>query len=257
MKELDRPDWGKTSASPKDERFLSGPRSRFEELRRVFGIASEFFRGFRTFHFLGPCVTIFGSARFQPDNRYYEAARLTAQKLATHGLTIMTGGGPGIMEAANRGAKEANGTSVGCNIRLPKEQHPNRYLDYWMEFEHFFVRKVMLLKYSHAFVAFPGGFGTLDEIFETATLIQTGKITGFPLILFGIDYWKPLVSFIEHTLEQTQTVSPSDRKILQLTDSIEEVERIIDEWTSEATRLRAKRPLRRRWWLFERQKAKL
>lgn len=244
--------WGKRAASPREQQFLEGPRSRIQELIRVAGIATEFIKGFRTFHFLGPCVTVFGSARFTEEHPFYQEAQRLASRLAIYDLTVMTGGGPGIMEAANRGAREAGGISVGCNIQLPKEQEPNPYLDYWVEFEHFFVRKVMLLKYSCAFVAFPGGFGTLDEVFETATLIQTNKIIDFPLILFGSDYWKPLTSFIEDTLLASGTISSEDRSILHITDSVEDVASIIQAWTRPAIEEYVRRKAKRRWWLLER-----
>src|SRR5262245_21448532 len=167
--------WGH-GASPEVRRFLQGPQARRSELFRAIRIFIEFIRGFRALHFVGPCVTVFGSARFKEDHPYYALGREVGRALARAGFTVMTGGGPGIMEAANRGAKDVGGRSVGCNIELPEEQRPNPYLDRWITFRHFFVRKVMLVKYSYAFVALPGGFGTLDEIFETATLVQTGKI---------------------------------------------------------------------------------
>ena len=154
--------------------FLSGPGKRVSELVRAGRIFTEFLRGFRRLHFVGPCVTVFGSARFPEDHVYYRLAREVGAQLAHAGFTVMTGGGPGVMEAANRGAQEAGGRSIGCNIELPCEQEPNPYLDEWVEFDHFFVRKVMLVKYSYAFVVMPGGFGTMDEIFETLTLVQTG-----------------------------------------------------------------------------------
>ena len=160
---------------------------------------------------------------------HYAKAREIGAGLARAGFTVMTGGGPGIMEAANRGAREAGGRSVGCNIRLPKEQQPNAYLDEWITFRHFFVRKVMLVKYSYAFVALPGGFGTLDEIFETATLIQTGKIEEFPLVLVGVEFWRPLLEFIQDRLVVNATVSPEDPSGLLLTDSTEEVVESIRE----------------------------
>ncbi|HEY1270011.1 MAG TPA: TIGR00730 family Rossman fold protein, partial [Candidatus Binatia bacterium] len=172
--------WGKTPGADEERRFLYGPQERSRELVRAIKIFCEFMRGFRTLHFVGPCVTVFGSARFRDDHEYYRMARDVGARLARAGFTVMTGGGPGIMEAANRGAKEAGGRSIGCNIELPEEQKPNPYLDKWITFRHFYVRKVMLVKYSYAFVALPGGFGTLDEIFETAVLIQTGKIKEFP-----------------------------------------------------------------------------
>src|SRR5262249_45288353 len=177
--------WEGGTPHPEMVRFLQGPPKRGHELIRAVRIFFEFMRGFRSLHFLGPCVTVFGSARFKDGHPYYELGRTVGAGLARAGFTVMTGGGPGIMEAANRGAKDAGGFSVGCNIELPQEQRPNPYLDRWITFRHFFVRKVMLVKYSYAFVALPGGFGTLDEVFETATLIQTRKIQEFPLVLMG------------------------------------------------------------------------
>ena len=169
-------------------------------------------RGFRKLHFVGPCVTVFGSARFTAEHHYYVLAREVGQRLARAGFTVMTGGGPGIMEAANRGAKEAGGYSVGCNIELPQEQKPNPYLDRWVTFRHFFVRKLMLVKYSYAFIAMPGGFGTLDEIFETATLIQTHKIKDFPLVLVGKEYWQPLLDFLRGRLVEAKTIDRDRRR---------------------------------------------
>jgi len=179
----------------------------------------EFIRGFRALHFLGPCVTVFGSARFPEDHPHYRLGREIGARLAQAGFTVMTGGGPGIMEAANRGAKEAGGRSVGCNITLPHEQKPNAYLDHWVTFDHFFVRKVMLVKYSYAFIALPGGFGTLDEIFEAATLIQTGKIQDFPLVLVGREFWRPLLEFMENGLLRAGTIGPTDAERIRVTDS--------------------------------------
>ncbi|HEV8150078.1 MAG TPA: TIGR00730 family Rossman fold protein [Gemmatimonadales bacterium] len=215
---------------PKDRHnaaFLSGPRARLDELARVFRIAGEFIRGFRRFHFVGPCVTVFGSARFREDHPYYSLAREIGRRLARAGATVMTGGGPGIMEAANRGAKEAGGYSIGCNIRLPVEQRPNQYLDRWITFRYFFVRKVLLVKYSYAFVIMPGGFGTLDELFEAVTLIQTRKIESFPLILVGSEYWKPLLDFVQGTLVRAGTIAPEDLHLLTPTDSPEVVEGMV------------------------------
>src|SRR6185369_6758309 len=189
--------WGKAPPVPEIRQFLQGPQKRGFELRRAVSIFFEILRGFRKLHFLGPCVTVFGSARFTAEHQYYVLAREVGQRLARAGFTVMTGGGPGIMEAANRGAKEAGGYSVGCNIELPKEQRPNAYLDRWVTFPDFFVRKLMLVKYSYAFIALPGGFGTLDEIFETATLIQTGKIQNFPIVVMGTDYWRELTNLLE------------------------------------------------------------
>src|SRR5271166_4695116 len=175
-----RTEWGKTSAVREEERFLRGPQPRGFELLRAARIFLELLRGFRALHFVGPCVTVFGSARFAPEQPYYQLAREVGARLARAGFTVMTGGGPGIMEAANRGAKDAGGYSVGCNIELAHEQQPNPYLDRWITFRHFAIRKMMLVKYSYAFIALPGGFGTLDEVFETSTLIQTEKIQDFP-----------------------------------------------------------------------------
>jgi uncharacterized protein (TIGR00730 family) len=193
-------DWEHQAHHPEEQKFLQGPQKRGSELWRACRIFFELIRGFRNFHFLGPCVTVFGSARFKEDHRYYHMGRELGARIARAGFTVMTGGGPGIMEAANRGARDVKGRSVGCNIELPAEQKPNAYLDRWITFRYFFVRKLMLVKYSYAFVALPGGFGTLDEIFETATLIQTRKILDFPLVLMGRDYWQPLLDFMESRL---------------------------------------------------------
>lgn len=198
--------------------LLAGPRSRLSEARRVARIAAEFIRGFRHLHFLGPCVTVFGSARFDQEHPSYDLARQVGRALAEAGLVTMTGGGPGVMEAANRGAREAGGLSVGCNIRLPHEQAPNPYLDRFVEFRYFFVRKVMLVKYSSAFIVLPGGFGTMDELFEALTLVQTRKIDSFPIVLMGTDYWAPLLSFLRDTLVGQGTVSAGDLELLTVTD---------------------------------------
>lgn len=188
------------------------------DLQRLSRIMVEFMRGFHTFRNLGPCVTFFGSARFHEDHPYYQQARRTAQLVSQAGFTVMTGGGPGIMEAANRGARDMHKPSVGCNITLPTEQKPNPYLDRFVEFNHFYVRKVMLLRYSCAFVVYPGGFGTLDEVFETITLIQTKKINNFPIIMMGVDFWQPLKSFVFDTLLENRTISPKDLQLVSFTD---------------------------------------
>jgi len=196
---------------------------------------------------------VFGSARFKEDHPYYAQAREVGRQLADAGFTVMTGGGPGIMEAANRGAKDAGGRSVGCNIELPKEQKPNPYLDTWVTFNHFFVRKVMLVKYSYAFVAMPGGFGTLDEIFETATLIQTGKIKDFPVVLIGVDYWSPLIAFMRSTLLANHTIGAKDLDELVVTDSIEMAVASIRESATRKFGLKERTErVQRRWWLGER-----
>ncbi len=205
--------WGKAPAAPEVVKFLQGPQPRGFELARALRIFFELLRGFRSLHFVGPCVTVFGSARFArgPSATTRSRAR-SAPAWPGPGFTVMTGGGPGIMEAANRGAKEAGGRSVGCNIELPQEQKPNAYLDRWVTFRHFFVRKLMLVKYSYAFIALPGGFGTLDEIFETATLIQTGKIQDFPLVLMGREYWQPLIDFFRDRLVAEGTIAHEDAR---------------------------------------------
>lgn len=221
------PEWGKAARHRDEQRFLEGPKRRLEELRRVLRILAEFIHGFRALHRLPPSVTVFGSARFGESHPHYALARRIGAKIAEAGFTVMTGGGPGIMEAANRGARDAGGGSVGCNIQLPREQRPNPYLDRWITFRYFFVRKVMLVKYSVAFVALPGGFGTLDEIFETSTLIQTGKIRDFPVVLVGVEFWRPLLEYLEGTLVRAGTIDPADLARFVLTDDPEEVVRHI------------------------------
>jgi uncharacterized protein (TIGR00730 family) len=206
--------------------FLEGPHSRRSELNFSIRVFVEFIRGFRTLHFAGPCVTVFGSARFGEDHPYYELTRELGRRLAELGFTVMTGGGPGLMEAANRGAHEVGGRSVGCNIKLPREQKPNRYLDRWVLFEHFFVRKVLLIKYSYAFVIMPGGFGTLDELFETLTLIQSGKIHDFPVIVIGREYWSEIRQFMRKMVE-AGTVSQKDMDMICFTNSVDQAMDII------------------------------
>ncbi len=222
-------EWGKRTRDVEEQGFLEGPQRREIEFLRALRIFAECIRGFRALHFVGPCVTVFGSARFDESHRYYEMARGVGRELAKAGFTVMTGGGPGIMEAANRGAKEANGRSVGCNIILPQEQEPNPYLDKWVEFRYFFVRKLMLVKYSYAFIALPGGFGTMDEIFETATLVQTQKIHDFPLVLMGVDYWRPLMEFLREKMLVEKTIDPDDVNRFVLTDSPEEAAAMVRE----------------------------
>jgi uncharacterized protein (TIGR00730 family) len=222
----------------KEERyFLEGPQPRQTELRFILKILWEFIRGFRALHFVGPCVTVFGSARFKEDHPYYEQARAVGQALTGLGFTVMTGGGPGIMEAANRGAKEADGISVGCNIQLPFEQAPNPYLDRWVTIRYFFVRKVILLKYSYAFVVMPGGIGTMDELFEALTLIQTKMVKDFPVVLMGKDYWLPMMEFLEKMVTE-KTISPTDLNLLLLTDSVDEAMAHIQKYAVEKFGLR-------------------
>jgi uncharacterized protein (TIGR00730 family) len=204
-----------------DAKALEGPKSRWKEFVFTLQVMREFIKGFRAFHFLPPCVTVFGSARFAGEHDYYQKARRMGAGISELGYTVMTGGGPGIMEAANRGAKEAGGLSVGCNIILPQEQGHNAYMDHFITFHYFFVRKVIMFKYSYAFVIFPGGMGTMDEMFEALTLIQTGKISGFPVIVMGGEYWQELKLFLDRMV-QVGTISKQDLSLLLFTDSEEE-----------------------------------
>ncbi len=213
-----RPAWRMGPGSSEVPEFLEGPRARIDEFFRACRIFIEFIRGFRALHFVGPCVTVFGSARFKEGHKYYELARQVGAGCAKLGFTTMTGGGPGIMEAANRGAREAGGRSIGCNIILPVEQRENPYLDKFVTFKYFFVRKVMLVKYSYAFVVMPGGFGTMDELFEALTLVQTKKIENFPVILMGIEYWQPMLDLIKDRFIKFGTISPDDVNLMTITD---------------------------------------
>jgi uncharacterized protein (TIGR00730 family) len=201
--------------------LYQGAYSRFRELRFAWHVFKEFIRGFRALHFVGPCVTVFGSARFDENHPYYQLAYGVGDAIARMGFAVMTGGGPGLMEAANRGAHDAGGPSIGCNIELPQEQKPNPYLDKYVTLRHFFVRKVLLFKYSYAFIILPGGFGTMDEFFEALTLIQTEKIYNFPLIVMGVEHWGKLQELIED-MRRTGTISESDLKHIHYTNSIEE-----------------------------------
>jgi uncharacterized protein (TIGR00730 family) len=244
--------WGKATRNVEEGQFLEGPRQRRFEFFRAVRIFVEFIKGFRRLHFVGPCVTVFGSARFPQDHPYCRLAREVSSRVARLGFTIMTGGGPGIMEAANRGARDAGGKSIGCNIELPMEQKPNPYLDTFIEFRYFFIRKVMLVKYSYAFIVLPGGFGTLDEVFETVTLVQTGKIKDFPIILMGRDYWDPLFKFLRERLVAQGAIGPGDVDLLTVTDSPEEALNCIADcaqrkfgFTWARARARA-----RRWWVL-------
>ena len=205
-----------------ESRFLRGPLSRFKELLFTFRVMFSFIKAFRKMHFIGPCVTVFGSARFDASNPYYIQAEQVGAALAKLGFTVMTGGGPGIMEAANKGAYESGGYSVGCNIILPFEQKPNPYLHKWIDIRYFFVRKFLLIKYSYAFVVMPGGMGTLDELFEAITLIQTKMIQDFPVVIFGSEYHKELCQHI-HIMAENESISPEDMKLLFVTDSVEEM----------------------------------
>jgi len=202
--------------------FLASKHGRYGNVEGAVRIFLEFLRGFEFMQMDRPCVTVFGSARFREGHPYYEQAREMGRTLGEAGFGVMTGGGPGIMEAANRGCKEAGGLSIGANISLPHEQKPNPYIDKFMEFEHFFVRKVIMVKYSCAFIVCPGGFGTLDEIFETLVLMQTKKIDDFPVVALGADFWEPMISFFERRMVTEGTISASDIDMLRITDSIDE-----------------------------------
>jgi uncharacterized protein (TIGR00730 family) len=230
--------------------FLDGPQSRWKELRFTVQTTFELIRGFRALHFIGPCITVFGSARFNEDHPYYELTRNAAAAFAKLGFTIITGGGPGLMEAANRGAKDVNGRSVGCNIELPVEQKPNQYLDKWINMRHFFVRKILLVKYSFAFVVMPGGYGTMDEYFEALTLKETHKIKNFPIIIFGTEYHKALMEHVDE-MKKNATISADDAHLFLVTDSIDEAVDVIIKQSIKQFDLKPASKMRPRKWLFE------
>ncbi|MEO7923428.1 MAG: TIGR00730 family Rossman fold protein [Chitinophagaceae bacterium] len=234
---------------PKEQVYLDGPKSRGYELGFAWRVFWQFIKGFRHLHFIGPCITVFGSARFKEDHPYYIKAREFGKRIADLGFTTMTGGGPGIMEAANRGAFESKGKSVGCNIQLPFEQEENKYMQKSVTFEHFFVRKVLLVKYSYAFIIMPGGFGTMDEFFETLTLVQTKSISQFPIVLFGKEYYQPLLDNIEW-MSQQGTISKEDMNLVLVTDDIDEAMNHIRNYISTNYKVR---PRKRYWWLFEKR----
>jgi len=231
--------------------FLEGPHSRTYEFMRALRIFFEIIKGFRRLHFVGPCVTVFGSARFGEDSPYYKLSQEVGRELAKDGFTVMTGGGPGLMEAANRGAKEAGGSSIGCNIILPHEQKPNTFVDVWIQFRYFFVRKLMLAKYSYGFVVMPGGFGTLDEMFEVLTLIQTGKMKNFAVVLMGTDYWKGLFDFMEKSLLPMGAIEAHDLSALKITDSPEKAVHMIRFAAEERMKDVGFKPKRPRWYFWE------
>ena len=233
----------------KESVYLDGPKPRVNEFFFALDIFLQFIKGFRTLHFVGPCVTVFGSARFKEGNRYYKAAREFGKRIADLGFTTMTGGGPGIMEAANRGAFENEGASVGCNVKLPFEQKPNPYMQKWITFDYFFVRKVMLLKYSYAFIIMPGGFGTMDEFFEAITLVQTKTITNFPIVLFGKEFYQPLMDTIDEMILQG-TISDIDKKLILLTDDTDEAMQYIEAYIAKNFKVKKRRRL---WCLLERR----
>jgi uncharacterized protein (TIGR00730 family) len=225
----------RTGTTTEDERLLVSPAATPSPTQaflhsdpwRVFRIMGEFVEGFTTLAEIGPAVTIFGSARVPAGDPQYQAAETTARLVARAGFAVITGGGPGVMEAANKGAKEAGGVSIGCNIELPFEQGINPYVDVPINFHYFFVRKTMFVKYAEAFIIFPGGFGTMDELFEALTLIQTGKVRNFPVILFGSAYWRGLVDWLRDTMLAEGKISPDDVDMLMVTDSPEEAVRAV------------------------------
>ena len=234
----------------KDESaFIQGPLSRFKELIFTFKVQYNLIRAFRKMHFIGPCVTVFGSARFTAEKDHYQDAERIGAAMAKLGFTVMTGGGPGIMEAANKGAYEAGGYSVGCNIVLPEEQNHNPYLHKWIDIPYFFVRKVILMKYSYAFIVMPGGIGTLDELFEALTLIQTKMIAGFPVVVFDKEYHKDLCEHID-MMAKHETISPEDMKLLFVTDSVDELVTHIEKYAIKKFGLR-KIQYKPKWWFGE------
>lgn len=231
-----------------DQTYLDGPKSRSSEFVFTLKVMLDFIRAFRKLHFAGPCITIFGSARFKEGHKYYDLAREAGALVTVSGFTVMTGGGPGVMEAANRGAYEAGGKSVGCNIRLPHEQEPNPYMHDWVTMRFFFSRKFVLQKYSYAFMVFPGGWGTMDELFETLTLVQTGMIHNFPVVLIGTDYYSQLWDYIQFMSAQG-TISESDLALVKLTDDLDEAMQHIHTYISSHYKVKKrKKPV---WWLFE------
>jgi uncharacterized protein (TIGR00730 family) len=242
--------FAKGSSNHEERHFLEGAHSRTFELKYALRIFMECLKGFRALHFVGPCVTVFGSARFSSEvHPYYQLARDIGREIAREGFTVMTGGGPGLMEAANRGAKEAGGKSIGCNITLPTEQKPNAFLDRWVEFRYFFVRKMMLAKYSYGFVVMPGGLGTLDELFEVMTLIQTGKMKNFPVILVGISYWQGLLQFMKDPLCSLGAIDLADLSSIQITNSPSEAVQLIRDSAIQNFGLKYAQP-KKPWWFF-------
>ncbi len=232
-------------------KFLEGPQSRWKEFRFSFSVLLEFIKGFRVLHFVGPCVTIFGSARFKENDITYKQTQDLAGEIAKLGFTIMTGGGPGVMEAANRGAKEVGGRSVACNIVLPMEQKPNPYLDKWVSIKYFFVRKTLLIKYSYAFVVMPGGFGTLDEYFEALTLIQTKMLNEFPIIIFDKAYHKDIIEHIER-MKERGAIAVNDLELCLFTDSIPDAVKHIQDKSIKKFGLKAAKKQHTSKWFFER-----
>jgi uncharacterized protein (TIGR00730 family) len=230
--------------------YLEGPKSRTSEFAFTLNVLWQFIKGFRKLHFVGPCVTVFGSARFGPEHEYYKLAEAVGQSIVKTGFTVMTGGGPGIMEAANKGAYESGGTSIGCNIKLPVEQAPNPYMHEWVTIDYFFIRKFLLLKYSYAFVVLPGGWGTMDEMFETLTLVQTGVIHHFPVVLMGKDYYAPLMEYLDMMIS-AGTISKDDLQYVKLTDDPYEAMTHLEKYIREHYKIRKRKGF---WILGERRR---
>jgi uncharacterized protein (TIGR00730 family) len=229
--------------------YLEGPKKRIYELGFAWEIFCQFIYGFRTMHFVGPCITVFGSARFNEEHPYYQAAREFGKNIARMGFTTLTGGGPGVMEAANRGAFENGGQSVGCNIKLPFEQVPNPYVQTSLTFNYFFIRKVVLVKYSYAFIILSGGFGTMDEFFETLTLVQTKSINNFPIVLFGTAYFQPLMDYINFMAKEG-TISETDLKLVLMTDNMVDAMLHIQTYVEQNYKIKKRKRI---WWLFEKR----
>ncbi len=225
--------------------YLEGPKSRSSEFFFSINVFRQFIKGFRKLHFVGPCVTVFGSARFKEDHKYYKLGQRIGEEIVKTGFTVMTGGGPGIMEAANRGAYEGGGMSVGCNIKLPFEQDPNPYMHEVVTLDYFFVRKFMLLKYSYAFVVLPGGWGTMDEMFETLTLVQTGMIHHFPVVLMGTEYYNPLMDYLDLMIREG-TISAEDLNYVKLTDDPKEAMLHLEKYIKGFYQIRK----RKRFWVL-------
>ncbi len=238
------------TATKKEIQFFDGPQSRWKDFKYTVSVFAEFIKGFRALHFVGPCVTVFGSARFKEDHIFYQQTRELSGKIAELGFTIMTGGGPGIMEAANRGARDVGGKSVGCNIVLPHEQKHNPYLDKWVDIKYFFIRKMLLIKYSYAFVVMPGGFGTLDEFYEALTLVQTKKIQSFPIIIFDREFYQKILDH-NKIMAAAGTISQQDEHLYLVTDSIEQAIDYIKVKSIRAFGLKYMEPKKPFWGFFE------
>ncbi len=233
----------------KEQVYLEGPKSRGYEFLFAIKVLFQFIKGFRNLHFVGPCITIFGSARFKENHIYYKMAQELGKRIAETGFTTMTGGGPGIMEAANRGAYENDGMSVGCNIKLPFEQKANKYLHKCVVFDHFFVRKALLIKYSYAFICMPGGFGTMDEYFDVLTLIQTKSLIQFPIILFGKEFYKDLAELMGDMVKE-KTINLEDLQLVLITDSVDEAMDHIKKYITGNYKIKLRKRL---WWLVEKR----